>query len=166
MGQKWADRDLFHCCSDGFSILEWKQNEYKMYNENVNPISIKEYFRWGANDIYSHSEWHCHSCSFKLFQSPVAWAGLYNMKMFGSVSGNVSYFHVLNHCIWGKLYFVIILPLHYCKCRRYSVDRILAPCNYCHHPWCVGHKSYHKALLIMFGCDGISEHATWNEVFH
>ncbi len=46
------------------------------------------------------------------------------------------------------------------------IDRILAPCNYCHHPWCVGHKSYHKALLIMFGCDGISDHASWNEVFH
>ncbi len=45
-------------------------------------------------------------------------------------------------------------------------DRILAPCNYCHHPWCVGHKSYHKALLIMFCCDGISDHASWNEVFH
>ena len=45
-------------------------------------------------------------------------------------------------------------------------DRILAPCNYCHHPWCVGHKSYHKALLIMFGCDGISDHLSWNEVFH
>ncbi len=25
---------------------------------------------------------------------------------------------------------------------------------------------YHKALLIMFGCDGISDHASWNEVFH
>ncbi len=47
-----------------------------------------------------------------------------------------------------------------------SSDRILAPCNYCHHPWYVGHKSYHKALLIMFGCDGISDHANWNEVFH
>ncbi len=45
-------------------------------------------------------------------------------------------------------------------------DRILAPCNYCHHPWCFGHKSHHKALLIMFGCDGISDHASWNEVFH
>ena len=44
-------------------------------------------------------------------------------------------------------------------------DRILPPCNYCHHPWCVGHKSYHKALLIMFSCDGISDHANWNEVF-
>ncbi len=27
------------------------------------------------------------------------------------------------------------------------IDRTLAPCNYCHHPWCVGHNSYHKALL-------------------
>ncbi len=45
-------------------------------------------------------------------------------------------------------------------------DRILPPCNYCHHPWCVGRKSYHKALLIMFGCDGISDHASWNELFH
>ncbi len=45
-------------------------------------------------------------------------------------------------------------------------NRILAPCNCCHHPWCFGHKSYHKALLIMFGCDGISDHASWNEVFH
>ncbi len=44
-------------------------------------------------------------------------------------------------------------------------DRILAPCNHCHHPWCVGDKSYHKALLIMFSCDGISNHASWNEVF-
>ncbi len=48
----------------------------------------------------------------------------------------------------------------------FPYDRILAPCNYCHHPWCVGHKSYHKALVIMFGCDGISDHASWNEVFH
>ncbi len=47
-----------------------------------------------------------------------------------------------------------------------TTDRILAPCNYCHHPWCVSHTSYHKALLIMFGCDGISDHASWNEVFH
>ncbi len=46
------------------------------------------------------------------------------------------------------------------------IIQILAPCNYCHHPWCVGHKSYHIALLIMFGCDGISDHASWNEVFH
>ena len=49
------------------------------------------------------------------------------------------------------------------------IDRILAPCNYCHHhdhPWCVSYKSYHKALLIMFDCDGISDHAIWNEVFH
>ncbi len=38
--------------------------------------------------------------------------------------------------------------------------------NYCHHSWCVGDKSYHKALLIMFSCDGISDHASWNEVFH
>ncbi len=45
-------------------------------------------------------------------------------------------------------------------------NRILAPCNYCHHPWCVGHKSFHKALIIMFGCDGISDHASWNEIFH
>ncbi len=44
--------------------------------------------------------------------------------------------------------------------------RILPPCNYCHHPWCVGGKSYHKALIIMFSCDGISDHASWNEVFH
>ncbi len=49
---------------------------------------------------------------------------------------------------------------------RWSTDRILTPCNYCHHPWCVGHKSYHKALLIMFGCDGISDNASWNEVFY
>ena len=44
--------------------------------------------------------------------------------------------------------------------------RILPPCNYCHHPWYVGGKSYHKALIIMFSCDGISDHASWNEVFH
>ncbi len=49
---------------------------------------------------------------------------------------------------------------------RLHVDRILPPCNYCHHPWCVGHKSYHKALSIMFDCDGISDHASWNEVLH
>ena len=47
-----------------------------------------------------------------------------------------------------------------------TVDRILSPCNYCHHPWGDGHKSYHKALSFMFGCDGISDHACWNEVFH
>ncbi len=47
-----------------------------------------------------------------------------------------------------------------------SLDRILPPCNCCHHPWCVGDKSYHKALLIMFSFDGISDHASWNEVFH
>ncbi len=48
----------------------------------------------------------------------------------------------------------------------YINDRILAPCNYCHHPLSVGCKSYHKALLIMFGCGGISDHASRNEVFH
>ena len=47
-----------------------------------------------------------------------------------------------------------------------AYDRIPPPCNYCHHPWCVGHKSYHKALLIMFSCDGISDHDCWNEVSH
>ena len=46
----------------------------------------------------------------------------------------------------------------------WRTDRILPPCNYCHHPWCVGDKCYHKALLIMFSCDGISGHASWNEV--
>ena len=44
--------------------------------------------------------------------------------------------------------------------------RILPPCKYCHHPWCVGDKSDHKALIVMFSCDGISDHASWNEVFH
>ena len=34
------------------------------------------------------------------------------------------------------------------------------------YPWCVGDKSYHKALLIMFRCDGILDHASLNEVFH
>ncbi len=29
----------------------------------------KIYFRWEANHIYSHSEWYCHSHSFKIFQS-------------------------------------------------------------------------------------------------
>ena len=48
----------------------------------------------------------------------------------------------------------------------HKCDRILPPCNYCHHPWWVGDKSYHKALFIMFSCDGISDHAGWNEVFH
>ena len=43
---------------------------------------------------------------------------------------------------------------------------VLPPCNYCHHPWSVGDKSYHKALLIVFSCDGMSDHASWNEVFH
>ncbi len=47
-----------------------------------------------------------------------------------------------------------------------QVDPILPPCNYCHHPWCVGDKSYHKGLKIMFSCDGNSDHASWNEVFH
>ncbi len=46
------------------------------------------------------------------------------------------------------------------------LNRILPPCNYCHHPWCVGDKSYHKALSIMFSCDGMSDHACWNGVFH
>ena len=45
-------------------------------------------------------------------------------------------------------------------------DQILPPCNYCHHPWCVGGKCYHKALLIMFSCAGMPDHASWNEVFH
>ncbi len=41
-------------------------------------------------------------------------------------------------------------------------ERILPPCKYCHHPWCVGDKSYHKALIIMFSddvmwCDDMSE---------
>ncbi len=44
--------------------------------------------------------------------------------------------------------------------------QILPPCNYCHHSWCVGDKSYHKALIIMYSCDGISDHASWNEVFN
>ena len=43
-------------------------------------------------------------------------------------------------------------------------DQTLPPCNHCHHPWCVGDKSYHKALLIMFSFDGMSDHASWNEV--
>ncbi len=55
-----------------------------------------------------------------------------------------------------------LIPYITYKC----TDRILAPCNYCHHPWCGSHKSYHKALLTMFGCDGISDHASWNEAFH
>ncbi len=62
---------------------------------------------------------------------------------------------------------------HYCGkylCANYfpkcEFNRILPPCNYCHHPWCVGDKSYHKALLIMFICNGISDHAGWNKVFH
>ncbi len=68
-------------------------------------------------------------------------------------------------------YQVYHLPASLKLCSQQGVsstvnDRILAPCNYCHHPWCIGHKSYHKALLIMFGCDGISDHASWNEVFH
>ena len=46
------------------------------------------------------------------------------------------------------------------------ISRILPHCNLCHHPWCVGDKCYHKALIIMFSCDGISDHASWNEVFH
>ncbi len=33
--------------------------------------------------------------------------------------------------------------------QTFGCDQILPPCNYCHHPWCVGHKSYHKVLLIM-----------------
>ena len=45
-------------------------------------------------------------------------------------------------------------------------DRTLPPCNSCHHPWCVGDKSYHKALLIMFSCDGMSDYTSWNDVFH
>ncbi len=28
--------------------------------------------------------------------------------------------------------------------------QILPPCNYCHHHWYVGDKSYHQALIIMF----------------
>ncbi len=60
--------------------------------------------------------------------------------------------HIIIWCYWPN-----ILP----RLRVFCVASIeFAPCNYCNHPWCVGHKSYHKALLIMFGCDGISEHAT------
>ena len=53
-----------------------------------------------------------------------------------------------------------------CKLSNHKHDnQILPPCYYCHHPWCVGDKSYHKASLIMFSCDGISDYASWNEVF-
>ncbi len=45
-------------------------------------------------------------------------------------------------------------------------NQILSPCNYYYHPWCVGDKSCHKALFIMFRCDGMSDHDSWNEVFH
>ncbi len=68
------------------------------------------------------------------------------------------YFSISNHWKLVVLYKLWSSSLSY--------DQILAPCNYCHHPWCVGHTSYHKALLIMFGCDGISDHDSGNEVFH
>ena len=42
-------------------------------------------------------------------------------------------------------------------------DQILAPCNCCHHPWCVGHKSYHKALLR--GRDRKDFTASYNHVW-
>ncbi len=57
-----------------------------------------------------------------------------------------------------------LVPLTYCrdpplacvflKCSYKWGNRLVSPCNYCHHPWCVGDKSYHKALLIMVSCDG------------
>ncbi len=34
------------------------------------PIKMKIHFRQEANHIYFHSEWNCHSGSFKIFQSP------------------------------------------------------------------------------------------------
>ncbi len=58
------------------------------------------------------------------------------------------------------------LRIYECNLQPSNGNRILPPCNYCHHPWCVGDKSYHKALLIMFSCDGISDHGGWNDVFH
>ena len=48
----------------------------------------------------------------------------------------------------------------------FRTNQILCARNYCHHPWCVGDKSYRKALLIMFTCDGMSDHASRNEDFH
>ena len=27
------------------------------------------------------------------------------------------------------------------------------------------HRSYHKAMLIMFSCDGMSDYASWKECF-
>ncbi len=54
------------------------------------------------------------------------------------------------------------LPLRYLQFIWYSqtdvLSRILPPYNFCHHPWCVGDKSYHKALSIMFSCNGMSDH--------
>ena len=55
-----------------------------------------------------------------------------------------------------KFYYLtpyVILESHYIykiksMCRN---DWIFPPCNYCYHPWCVSHKSYH-----------ISDHASWN----
>ncbi len=70
-------------------------------------------------------------------------------------------------------YLILLSSGHFPRCCEWPYqfslwnhNRILPPCNYCHHPWCVGHKSYHKALLIMFSCDGMSDHAIWNEAFH
>ncbi len=48
---------------------------------------------------------------------------------------------------WALWYHLPNTDPFLCVCQEYhDINRILAPCNYCHHPWCVGHTSYHKAL--------------------
>ncbi len=69
---------------NGYRVWKWKfhselvatgfpfSSRNEICNVNVNPIPIKKInFRWEANHIhvYSHWEWYCHSCSFKIFQS-------------------------------------------------------------------------------------------------
>ncbi len=50
------------------------------------------------------------------------------------------------------------------------INWILPPCNYCHHSWCASRmccrQTYHKGVIIMFICDDMSDHVSWNEVFH
>ncbi len=48
----------------------------------------------------------------------------------------------------------------------FTGDRILPPCNYCHHPWCFVDKSHHRSVLIMLSCYGISDHVSLSEVSH
>ncbi len=66
--------------------------------------------------------------------------------------------------LWSVTWLIIYRPTHSSAKNANASpamehDRILPPCKHCHHPWCVGDKSDHKALLIMFICNGMSDHA-------